>query len=98
MTKMLRCKGCGEINSIAEISLVPRRFYVEPDGSAMNGPDEAFWEAETVLGYACSNYECKFFDGDYGVGSAADGHAIRFAEDFETVAELIDSTQEELTQ
>jgi len=73
MTKVFRCKGCGETNSIVEVSLVPRIVGVSPDGDGgldydSRGNDEYDWEAETVLQYACSNESCRFWQGQYGIG------------------------------
>jgi hypothetical protein len=90
----LQCKGCGEINSIVEVSLVPRIFYVEPDGSCLNGPEEAFWEAETTLGYGCTNDKCEFWHGVLGV-DAPSSFGVRpvifsKAQQIEDIAEVID--------
>lgn len=56
-----RCKGCGGINTIAEESLVPRTVIVYPTNTGADyGSDETYWEAETVMGYRCTEAGCNF--------------------------------------
>lgn len=70
----LTCKGCGEVDTIVEISVVPRIVGVsrDDDGSLEYGFDEAFWEAETDLGYGCINMDCKFWHGTWGIPTLTD--------------------------
>lgn len=67
-----RCKGCGEIDTIVEISVVPRIFSTTPNENgepepSFDGPDEAFWESEHAIGYGCNSglATCPFDQANY---------------------------------
>lgn len=77
-----RCAGCGETRSIVEISLVPRVVGVAAEAPAPvvsdadrldYGADESFYEAETVLGYGCTNVDCDYWHGHFGIARTGDG-------------------------
>lgn len=97
-----KCKHCGELDSIVEVSVVPRVFRgIEPDGEGgidyMNGHDEAFWEAETNLGFACDNESCDYWQGNYGTPALTDGSdterpVFEWAWKLDEIAEIIEET------
>lgn len=97
--KQFRCKGCGEIDSIVEISLAPRIAWIEPPTEPIYGPeypglDKVFWEAETVLGYGCNNEECEFWQGIWGSPAEHRKESSYFkftrAKDLDEIAEVVD--------
>jgi hypothetical protein len=73
------CAACGTPGAVVEVSLVPRVVGVAPvapDAPAevdYTGFDEAFWDAETVLGYGCANADCEYWHGGYGIVRGEDG-------------------------
>lgn len=95
---LFRCKGCGSYDSIVEISLVPRVMGVRPIGDGHydhdDGRDEAFWEAESVIGYGCDNdATCEFWQGQYGLNHSAEkGWWVDDAPSLEAIAEVVEDT------
>lgn len=69
-----KCRGCGETDSIVEVSLIPSIQNVTPDPAPNHAPYEDvdygdyenFYESLTVLGFACSTDTCPFWQGSYG--------------------------------
>lgn len=95
-----RCKGCGATDSIGEISVVPRFVVIRPDGEYLSRGwgDECFWESETVLGYACDNEQCEYWQGNYGTPSRemqvnAHGSFVEF-DMARTIEDIADSVEE----
>jgi len=76
-----QCKGCGEIDSIEGVSAVPRAQGCRPNGEGgvdWKDTDVAFWEAETMLGFGCSNDKCQFWQGQYGTEGDFEDGTLRF--------------------
>jgi hypothetical protein len=73
------CAACGTPDAVVEVSLVPRVVGVTPVAPEApaeieyTGFDEAFWDAETVLGYACTNAGCDHWNGNFGIMRGEDG-------------------------
>jgi hypothetical protein len=96
-----KCKGCGELDSIVEISLVPTIQFVFPE-QAENavpfedvdyGTQEHFPEAETVIGFGCFTESCQFWQGDYGNRAGIyESKWFRFdrALDLQQIAEVVE--------
>lgn len=67
-----RCRGCGTLDSIVEVELVPRIHDIRPATPTADDPepfdygdgDEAFWEGSVTLGYACRNESCRYWQGN----------------------------------
>jgi hypothetical protein len=100
--KQYRCRGCGAIDSIVEVELVPRVHDIRPDetgdGFEYGDMDEAAWEASTTLGYGCSNEACRYWQGQYGESLGHDSedremfeHAPGFTEGPDEIAEVIEA-------
>ncbi len=92
-----RCKGCGEYDSIVEISLVPRTVIVRPpiEGFAEYGYENLYTDAETIIGYGCTNSSCEWWQGIYGSdGSITDGtlRILSAPASVEAIAEEIEDT------
>lgn len=91
-----RCKGCGEIDSIVVVSVVPREFGVvavaKGEWEQSEVTDNAFWEAEATVGYGCHNVECPHWQGHLGVeGNLDDGslHVVTGPRSPEVIAEYV---------
>jgi hypothetical protein len=68
------CRLCG--TTLVEISLVPRIYPLDPktgELDTMAGADEAFWEAETVIGVGCQTSTCANWQGQFGIKAQPDG-------------------------
>lgn len=96
MSQIFKCRGCGEFDSIVEVGLVPRIVAVRPDGDGgteyVDSDDEAFWEAETNIGYGCTNSDCEFWQGDGGIRSHNDVLSVVMAYELDEIAEAIEDT------
>ncbi|HEX5016579.1 MAG TPA: hypothetical protein VFX15_03215 [Actinomycetes bacterium] len=93
--KLYRCKGCGEIDTIHEISLVPRSVGIRPDGEYLSRGwgDECYWEEETIIGVGCDNDKCEYWHGSWGHPMNRDQQpALLFetAPKLEDIAEVVD--------
>lgn len=91
------CRGCGSVDSIVSVEVVPRLIAVRPgaDGPdfAPEARDDAEWESSLTLGFACANEACRFWEGTYGVTAdravaGADTFAIVMPPDIDVVAAI----------
>mgnify|MGYP001588648450 CR=1 FL=1 len=93
-----KCRGCGALNSIVEIDLVPRVHHIYPDdagGFDYGYQDEAYWEASTTIGYGCINDTCPHRQGGMGEfrGQNDDGETtFGPAGALNEIADVIDDT------
>jgi len=97
VSSVFQCKGCGETDSIVEVSLLPSIQTVRPDPAPNATPFEDvdysvsdpvdFWEGAPVLGYACRNERCRFWHGSYGYPNDRDQEPVLM---FETAPKLED--------
>lgn len=66
-----RCRGCGSVDTIVSVEVVPRVIAVRPgpDGPDFvpEARDDAEWESSLTLGFACTNEACRFWEATYGV-------------------------------
>lgn len=97
MTAVYRCRSCGGLGTIVEVSLVPRFFGVSPpdeidDAPVPVGPDELWDESELVNGYACNGEEsCAFWQGNYPeITPDPPGAYLRPGLTIEEIAEVVD--------
>lgn len=93
-----RCRGCGTVDSIVSVEVVPRLIAVRPDAGGPDfvpeARDDAEWESSLTLGFACSNEQCHFWEATYGVTAdrtvaGAGRFAIIEAPAIEVVAEAV---------
>lgn len=102
MSKVFRCKGCGEIDSIVEITLIPSIQTVQPDPADDHTPYEDvdytssdpdnFYEDAPVLGFGCRNERCTFWHGHHGYSRYDEQPLMMFdrAPDLRTIAKEVD--------
>lgn len=103
-----RCKGCGELDSIVEVSLMPFIAFVVPDEGKGATPFEdvdygetiTFSEADVDLGFGCYNESCERWQGNYGQASResqvnANGRFVEIdlASNLSDIAELVKVTE-----
>lgn len=64
---LLQCSKC-KSTDLVEVSLVPRIMRKDPEtGELDDAFDEAYWEAETIIGYGCENSRCENWHGNFGI-------------------------------
>jgi hypothetical protein len=68
MTKVYKCRGCGELDTIVEITLCTEIQEVSPDGDGgfTYGPVVTFHEEPIIVGYGCNGaIGCPNWQGNY---------------------------------